>query len=64
MDNRPWLVFGKHGIQVVQPTIFSPDDEKAARAHFDKLSEKLGGAYDGIASVSVQKIRCDDRRKP
>ena len=64
MDNRPWLVFGKHGIQVIQPAIFSPNDEKAARIHFDKLLEKLETAYDGIAPVSVQKIRCDDRRRP
>ena len=62
MDNRPWLVFGKHGIQIIQPAIFSPDDEGNAKAHFDRILSKLEKT-DDEAAWSAFKIRCDDRRK-
>ena len=59
MDNRPWLVFGKVGMKVVMPAIFSPDDGDKASAHIERIKEKL----DGYDEWSASKIRCDDRRK-
>ena len=59
MDNRPWLVFGKVGMKVIMPAIFSPDDGDKADAHIERIKCKLADEHEWSAS----KVRCEDRRR-